>query len=62
MSKNGSRIISFGRYRATDLIIFAVILAVFDIISFFAVTEWFASDLTNFFFSIAVPISLLVMI
>lgn len=62
MRKNGSRIISFGRYRATDLLIFAAILVAFDLISFFAFTEWFADDLSNFFFSLAVPVSLLVMI
>lgn len=62
MSKNGSRIISFGRYRATDLIIFAVVLVAFGLISFFAFTKWFADDPTNFFFSLAVPISLIVMI
>lgn len=62
MSKNRSRIISFGRYRATDLIIFAVVLVAFGLISFFAFTKWFADDPTNFFFSLAVPISLIVMI
>lgn len=62
MRKNGSRIISFARYRATDLLIFAVILAVFDVISFFAFNEWFADDSSRYIFSLAVPISLLVMI
>ena len=62
MRKNGSRIISFGRYRATDLLMFVIILTVFDVVSYFAFTKWFASDISNFFFSIAIPISLLVMV
>ena len=62
MSKNGSRIISFGRYRATDLLLFAAILAVFEVIMFFAYTTWFAEDSSRFMFSIAVPVSLIVMI
>lgn len=62
MRKNGSRIISFARYRATDLLLFAVILAVFDVISFFAFTRWFASSSGNFFFSVSIAISLIIMV
>lgn len=67
MSKNGSRIISFGRYRATDLLLFAVILVAFDVIMFFAYTTWFGEDSswyepTRYLFSLMVPITLLVMV
>lgn len=62
MRKNGSRIISFARYRATDLLLFAVILAAFDVISFFAFTKWFSDDSSRYIFSLAVPIALLVMV
>lgn len=62
MRKNSSRIISFGRYRATDLLIFAAIIAGFDVMAYFAFTEWFASNPGNFYFSIAVPVALLVMV
>ena len=61
MSKNGSRIISFGRYRATDLLLFAAILTVFEVVMFFAYTKWFADDVSRFSFSLVVPITLLVM-
>ena len=62
MRKNGSRLISFARYRATDLLIFAAILVAFGLISFFAFTRWFASDISTFFFSVGIPVSLLVMV
>ena len=61
MSKNGSRVISFGRYRVTDLLLFAVILTVFEVVMFFAYTKWFADDISRFSFSLVVPITLLVM-
>ena len=62
MRKNGSKIISFSRYKATDLLIFAAILAAFGAISFFAFTEWFATDSSRYIFSISVPITLLIMV
>ena len=62
MSKKGSRIISFGRYRATDLLLFAIILAAFEVVVFFAYTTWFSSDSSRYIFSIAVPVSLIVMV
>ena len=62
MRKNGSRLISFARYRATDLLIFAAILVAFGLISFFAFTRWFTSDISTFFFSVGIPVSLLVMV
>ena len=62
MRKNGSRIISFGRYRATDLLLFAIILTAFDLISFFAFNEWFATDSSRYIFSIAIPVALIVMV
>lgn len=62
MRKNGSRIISFARYRATDLFLFAAILAAFSAISFFAFNEWFTEDSSRYIFSLAVPVSLLVMV
>ena len=62
MRKNGSKIISFGRYRATDLLIFAAILAAFGMISFFAFTEWFVTDSSRYIFSISVPVTLLIMV
>ena len=62
MRKNGSRIISFARYRITDLLLFAIILVAFELISFFAFTEWFSDDLSRYTFSLVVPISLIVMV
>ena len=67
MSKNGSRIISFGRYRATDLLLFAVILVAFEVIMFFAYNTWFGEDSswyepTRYLFSLMIPITLLVMV
>ena len=60
MRKNGSRLISIQQYRATDLFIFALILAAFELINFFAVTKWFA-DSALFTFSLMVPICVLIM-
>lgn len=55
-------IISFGRYRATDLLLFAIILTAFSLISFFAFNEWFAADSSRYIFSISIPIALLAMV
>lgn len=60
MRKNGSRSISISQYRLTDLFLFAVILAVFDILAHFA-PLWFPGA-ALFTFTLTVPITLLVMI
>lgn len=59
MRKNGSRLISIGQYRLTDLFLFAVILSVFDVIAHFA-PMWF-SGAAMFTFTLTVPITLLIM-
>lgn len=56
MRKNGSRILSFKQYRATDLFLFAVILIAFELIVHFA----FIGLKGDFTFSPMVPIVLLV--
>ncbi|MCD8309524.1 MAG: hypothetical protein LUD19_06690 [Clostridia bacterium] len=61
MGKLNARVISFGRYRFTDMFLFAVILVAFELISFFAFTSWF-SDYADFIFSIVVPVTLLMML
>lgn len=60
MRKNGSRLISLKQYRATDLVIFAVILIIFDLLAHFA-PMLFTSEVI-FSFCLTVPITLLVMI
>ncbi len=57
MRKNGSRLISFRQYRLTDLFLFAIILAVFELILHFS----FISFNGSFTFSPMVPLVLLVM-
>lgn len=59
MRKNGSRLISIKQYKSTDLFIFALILAVAEILRFFA-GRWMPSVAT-FTFSLTVPIVLTVM-
>lgn len=60
MRKNGSRLISFKQYRFTDLFLFAVILAVFELILHFAFIA-FEGNGAFFTFSPMVPIVLLVL-
>lgn len=60
MRKNGSRLISIQQYRITDLFIFAFMLAVAEVLSYFAV-KWFPSGAT-FAFSFMIPITILVML
>lgn len=60
MRKNGSRLISLKRYRATDLFLFAVILVIFDLLVHFA-TKWLADAATIYMFALTVPIVLLIM-
>lgn len=59
MRKNGSRLISVKQYRATDLFVFAVILALSELLSFQA-RRWFPAVAT-YTFSLLVPIVLTVM-
>ena len=60
MRKNGSRLISIQQYKATDLFLFALILIVFEVLNFFAVTKWFVGA-AFFTFSLAIPICVVVM-
>lgn len=57
MRKNGSRLISLKQYKLSDLFVFAVILAGFDLISHFALVAYQGS----WTFSLLVPVTLLVM-
>lgn len=59
MRKNGSRLISVKQYRATDLFIFALIITVAEILTYFA-GKWFPSG-AFFTFSLMLPIALTVM-
>lgn len=59
MRKNGSRLISVKQYRATDLVIFAVILIVSELLGYFA-TVWFAGS-AFFTLSLTIPITCLVL-
>lgn len=59
MRKNGSRLISVKQYRATDLFVFALILAVSEVLSVLA-RKWFPAAAT-YTFSLLVPIALTVM-
>lgn len=60
MRKNGSRLISIGQYRTTDLTIFAVILIIFDLLAHYAAVLF--SGGVIFSFCLTVPITLLIMI
>lgn len=59
MRKNGSRLISVKQYRATDLVIFAVILIIFDLLAHY-VPMLFTGEVI-YSFCLTVPITLLVM-
>ena len=59
MRKIGSKIISLRQYRLFDLFCFAAILAVFDLLSYFA-PKMFGGAAT-FAFTLTVPITLLIM-
>lgn len=59
MRKNGSRLISVKQYRATDLFIFAVIITVAEILTYFA-GKWFPGG-AYYTFSLMLPITLTVM-
>lgn len=59
MRKNGSRLISIGQYRTTDLFVFALILAVSEILGCMAAI-WFPSQ-AIYSLSLMVPIVLTVM-
>ncbi|MBD5631987.1 MAG: hypothetical protein HDP34_01995 [Clostridia bacterium] len=58
MRKNGSRLISIRQYRLTDLFLFAVILVVAEVITFYVPKP---ASSTIYSFSLAVPIILMVM-
>ena len=60
MRKNGSRLISLRQYRITDLLIFAAILVVFDLLAHFAPMLFPAGAM--FFLTLTVPITVLIMI
>lgn len=59
MRKNGSKLISLKQYKLTDLFLFAVILAGFELILHFAMVAF--GDNANFTFSPMVPLVLMVM-
>lgn len=59
MRKNGSRLISIGQYRTTDLFVFALILAVAEILTVLS-ARWFPGG-AFFTFSLMLPITLTVM-
>lgn len=60
MRKNGSRLISIKQYRTTDLVIFAVILIIFDLLAHYA-SILFSGEII-YSFCLTVPITLVVMI
>lgn len=60
MRKNGSRLISVNQYRTTDLVVFALIAVVSELLGYFA-TVWFSNS-AFFTLSLAVPIACLVMV
>ena len=60
MRKNGSRILSVGQYRLTDLLLFTVILVVYDLLAQYALQR-FAGSLGLFAFTLTVPIVVLIM-
>ena len=57
MRKNGSRLISFGQYRTTDLFLFAVIFVAFELLIRYAVSAF-----SSISFSSLVPVVVLVLI
>ncbi len=59
MRKNGSRFISIGQYRLTDLFLFALILVIAELASHYAMV-WFPGA-ALFTFSFMLPITLIVM-
>ena len=59
MRKNGSRGISVQQYRLTDLFLFVVILAISELIGYFAAGMW--PDQAYYTVSFSIPIVLLVM-
>jgi hypothetical protein len=59
MSKSATRLISIKQYRLTDLFVFALILALSELLGYFAII-WFPGYAT-FTFSLMLPISLIVL-
>ena len=59
MRKNGSRLISLRQYRVTDLLLFAVILTIFDLLAHYAPILMPSGAM--FIFTLTVPITLLIM-
>ena len=59
MRKNGSREITFSQYRTTDLFLFAVIVALAELLAF-AATVWFPDE-AIFSFSFMLPLVLIIM-
>ena len=59
MGKNGSRLVSFRQYRFVDLLVFMLIMIVFEMINFFAANEWF-EDEADFAITVTLLITLLV--
>lgn len=57
MSKNGSRLISLRRYKATDLFLFTVILTIFDLLAHFAIVLFPGG--AYYAFALTLPIVLL---
>ena len=60
MRKNGSRLISVKQYKTTDLVIFAVILIIFDLLAHYASILFSGNVIYSF--CLTVPITLLIMI
>lgn len=61
MRKNGSRLISFAQYRLIDLIMFAIILGVAELLVFVASRLWFKGD-AYYYVSFLLPITLIMLI
>jgi hypothetical protein len=59
MGKNGSRLISIQQYRLADLFLFAIILALAELLEYFAII-WLP-DAATYTFSLMLPITLIVM-
>ena len=59
MRKNGSRLISIKQYKTTDLVIFAAILIIFDLLAHYAAILFGGNLLYSF--CLTVPITLLIM-
>lgn len=60
MRKNGSRLISVKQYRTTDLVIFAAIIIIFDLLAHYA-PMLFSGEII-YSFCLTIPITLLIMI